>query len=433
MIPRDAGARSGPSAAVAILLLLPILAGCLAGTGPADPAATVQEADADAAGFTAPRLVAPGGDAETSLTIGPDGTMLACAHGGFRKPSPLWMSRDGGDTWTEMDPRPNPVPSGDCDVAVGPDGQIYMMYDTIASATVASSFDKGESWNVNPIAALPAGGVDRPWIAAGEGDTLYLLYQNVAVAEPAVDLFARSEDGGRTWTTHSVVSTTDPPERSHDIVGDMVVSEDGRTIQAPMLRWNANEGSSGQRAPKWIGLATSTDRGATWTVENIAGPLDLPLQIPSLSRAGDGSLYIGLTTWNDTLADIHYLHSSDGGGTWTDPVTVATGYGFPGVKAAWVDGRPDGSASLAWMHVNETGWQVSAARVDAARQDPVLWVQNLTPRRDVDQIFEFIMVDHDADGRAHVVYPMAGEGCARPLVPQDNRNQQCIRIVSERR
>lgn len=430
-----ASAVRTPLVVVLVLVLaVPLLAGCLGQTLPPAPEGAGDVGgglDAAAPAFTEPRLIGPGGDAETSLTIGPNGTMLACSHGGFRKPSPLWMSDDGGTTWTEMDPRPNPVPSGDCDVAVGDDGQLYMMYDTVASATVAATRDGGRSWTVNPVAALPVGGVDRPWIAAGPGDDLYLLYQNVAVAEPALDMFARSTDGGATWTEHSVISVTDPPDRTHDIVGDMVVSDDGATIRAPMLRWNAFAGDSGQRAPKWVGLATSTDRGASWSVENVAGPVDVPLQIPALTLAGDGSLYMALTTWNETLADINFLHSADEGATWTGPVRVADGYGFPAVKAAWVDGRPDGSATMAWMHVNETGWQVSAARIDAAAEDPVAWVRNLTPRRDVDNLFEFIMVDHDAEGLAHVVYPMAGEGCARPLVAQDNRNLQCVRIVSE--
>lgn len=425
-------------AATLALLALSLLAGCL-GSDPGSP--TGEPADAaGAAGdvgdvapvsFGEPQLVGPGGDAETSLAIGPDGTMLACTHGGFRKPSPLWMSEDGGATWTKMNPRPNPVPSGDCDVEVGPEGQVYMMYDTVASATVAASRDRGATWTVNPAAALPAGGVDRPWVATGPGDDLYLLYQNVAVAEPALDMFARSTDGGATWTEHQVVSTTDPPERSHDIVGDMVVTGDGETIQAPMLRWNAFGDGSGQHESKWLAVATSADAGSSWTVEPVAGPVDAPLQIVSMTEAGDGSLYLSFTTWNGSKADINFLRSTDGGETWSDPVTVATGYEFPGVAAAWVDGRPDGSATMAWMHRNESGWQVSAARVDATRDDPVVWVGNLTPRRDVSQIFEFIMVDHDPEGRAHVVYPMAGDGCARPLVPDDGRNQQCIKVVSE--
>lgn len=431
-------------AATIALLALPLLAGCL-GVDPASPLGEPANApdapdaledledleDAPPVSFGAPELVGPGGDAETSLTIGPDGTMLACTHGGFRKPSPLWMSEDGGGTWTRMNPRPNPVPSGDCDVAVGDDGQIYMMYDTVASATVAASEDRGASWTVNPAAALPAGGVDRPWIAAGPGDTLYLLYQNVAVAEPAVDLFAKSTDGGATWTEHQVVSTTEPPEKSHDIAGDMLVSEDGETIRAPLLRWNDVESDSLQTAPKHLAIATSQDGGSSWTVENVAGPRDAPIQIPKLSRAGDGTLYLSLTMTNGSTTDITFLRSTDDGQTWSDPVTVATGYQFPGVAAAWVDGRPDGSATMAWMHRNDSGWQVSAARVDGTLDDPAVWVGNLTPRRDVSQIFEFIMVDHDPEGRAHVVYPMAGDGCARPPLPGDNRNQQCIKVVSE--
>lgn len=378
--------------------------------------------------------VGVGGDAETSLFVTGDGqTILACSHGGFTKPSPMWASTDGGATFKALDPQPNPIPSGDCDVAVGGDGSWYMLYDTIASATVAATRDQGRSWNIVYTAAVPFGGVDRPWIATTGPSTVYLTYANVMVAEPAIDMFAKSTDGGRTWTQQRLMSTTDGPERLNTVTGHMFLSDEGRTIRVPLDRWNEYTGS-----PHHFEIVTSRDAGETWTHTRVAGPHEAPLQLPAATIAGDGTLYAVYATGPTDAATVQFVFSGDDGRTWSAPIAIAEDVRFPGLSGIWVDGRPDGTATAAWMHVVDesggTAWVVTLARLQPSEEDPLEFSGPLfEPVPGNQPVYEFLMVRHDAAGRAYVLYPLAGEGCkmSPPTAVAQNRNNQCVLLSVE--
>lgn len=374
-------------------------------------------------------LVGPGGDAETSVTAGPGGLVLACSHGGFGKPSPSWVSQDGGATWRALDPQPNPVVSGDCDWAVADDGTWAIVYDTIASATVASTRDGGESWAFDYGSAVPFGGVDRPWIAA-DGTTLYLAYANVMAEEPAVNTLAISRDGGRTWTEHHVAHTVTAEEsdRPQTVIGHPIV-HDG-TIRIPLASADLAKGG-----PTWLTFAVSRDDGNSWTEEPVAGPYPSSFQLPSADLAPDGTLYAVKDEGQAGHIDVTVLVSRDDGQTWSE-IPVATDVSFPSVSSAWIDARPDGTATVAWMQDDGHGragtWNrtVWAARVSA--DGLVREARALTQPVLDGSLFEFIMVDHDAAGRAVVVYPMdTGPDCHKPAPTAQGRSQQCVRALVE--
>src|SRR5687768_11361058 len=200
-----------PALAFALLAFVAPLSGCFGGDGADDGGDGPTPDGAMTAWPFSSILVGPGGDAETSVLVGPDGLVLACSHGGFGQPSPSWVSEDSGDTWRRLDPQPNPIVSGDCDWAVLDDGTWAIVYDTIASATVATSTDRGQSWFLNYVATLPVAGVDRPWLAS-EGNTMYMAYANVMAVEPAINMFAVSRDRGRTWTEHTLAHSFTPED-----------------------------------------------------------------------------------------------------------------------------------------------------------------------------------------------------------------------------
>lgn len=397
-----------------------LLAGCT-GTLPL-PEATAPEAILpETLAFAEPVLVGAGGDIETTVHVTADGTILVCSHGGFQQPSPLWASRDGGADFSRLDPQPNPLVSGDCDLASSADGQWAIVYDTIASATVAASDDGGRTWDLNHASALPIA-VDRPWIAWA-GDELYMTYSDVMAAEPALQMFARSTDGGRTWLEHTPINVAQPPDELQAVIGKMVV--DGDTIHVPLARSNIHLGGA-------VGLdhAVSRDRGATWSIERVHGPYDnTGFVLPSMAWAGD-LLYYTLPVRNGSLQDVHVLRSHDRGATW-EPLPVASGVDFPGVVGPWIDGRPDGSATVAWVHLVEGGWTVSAARVgpDGAVEGPVM----LAPPEGRDQVgHEFTMVDHLPDGRAVVAWPMdTGPDCDPAPNMMERRGSQCVYAAFE--
>ncbi|MEA3136519.1 MAG: hypothetical protein QOC71_800 [Thermoplasmata archaeon] len=402
--------------------LLVLLSGCLGGGGEADDDAGGATAG-DAPGWTFSNiLIGPGGDAETSVLVGPDGLVLACSHGGFGQPSPSWASEDAGTTWRRLDPQPNPVVSGDCDWAVLDDGTWAIVYDTIASSTVAATRDRGTTWGLNYASAVPFGGVDRPWLAS-EGNTLYLAYANVMATEPAVNTLAVSTDGGRTWTEHHIAHTVtlEEADRPQTVIGHPLV-RDG-TIRIPLASADLSNGG-----PTWLSFAVSRDEGATWTEEPVAGPYPTYFHLPVASQAPDGTLFITKPEGDANGIAVDVLVSSDDGETW-DAVRVAEDVTFPSVTGPWVDARPDGTATVAWLQQDGANRTVWAARISPS--GIVQPARALTEPVADPSVFEFIMLDHDEAGRAFIVYPMDTGDCTQTTPAARGRNAQCVWLLRE--
>lgn len=415
-------------AATAALVLL---AGCLDPTEPPAPAGP-----ADAAAPWAATLAGPGGDAETSLAVSPDGqTVLVCSHGGFTQASPLWASTDGGETYRRVEVSPNQPFNGDCDVAIAADGSWNIVYDTVASATFASSTDQGVTWWVHPFTAEPFGGVDRPWILA-DGNDIILTWADVMAALPFLAFFTKTSDGGRTWAPHTVMGTFTPDEvncfMAHPIVAP------SRAVQVPIACKDGGDVLGG--GP--IHILESSDGGLTWdrlpTGVRSGGAI-------SASYAGDGGLWMTLNEGEEAGATLGVVHSTDSGRTFTAPLWLDSAV-TPGFGWFWVDGRPDGSATAAWMddadNATDDGagkWQVSVARLTFEGGAAKAKVGRAGPVGDEAPLYEFLMVQHDASGRAFVSMPqITGEDCFQPgdLPSQAGsgnirRNQQCVYVARE--
>jgi hypothetical protein len=377
-------------------------------------------------------LAGPGGDAETSLAVSHDGqTVLVCAHGGFTQASPLWASTDAGETYRRIEPEPNQPFNGDCDVAITEDGAWHIVYDTIASATYASSADDGDSWWVHPFTALPVGGVDRPWLLA-LGNDVALVWADVMSALPFLGFHMRTSDHGRTWSTPTVLGTFTPDAGLNCFLGHPILSP-SQALQVPIV--------CGDNGPISVGpvfILESRDDGDTWdrfpTNARSGGSI-------AASYAGDGGLWLTVSE-PDGNGNAHgAVHSTDEGRTFSEPLwfdhEVTAGFGW-----FWVDGRPDGSATAAWMDdgPEEGTWQVSIARLVLDDGAPaVLFSGPVGPVGTDDPLYEFLMVRHDGSGRAFVSMPQkTGEECfeAGDLPSQvgsggTRRNQQCVLVVRE--
>jgi hypothetical protein len=99
--------------------------------------------------------------------------------------------------------------------AVDPDGRLWIAYAQAAGAAahviVQRSDDTGSSWQA-PVRVNAAGepvaaeGENRPKIAFGLGGEMYVTWTSPTSAQFTGDIrFARSLDGGKTWSTPSVV------------------------------------------------------------------------------------------------------------------------------------------------------------------------------------------------------------------------------------
>jgi hypothetical protein len=411
--------------AVALAIVL-LLAGCTA--APAGPPAS---STPPAPGATGSDIVLVGkGATEASFTFAPDGrTMLACSHGVFQRPSPVFLSEDAGASW-----RPLPVPaqsvnSGDCDVAVTTDGKTWLVaYDTIASAAVAASSDRGASWRVVEIAGLPlGGGVDRPWLGVA-GSRVLLTWCDVMGVEPALCYLSASADAGASWST-ATLHTPPAPGRVVNVMGDMTVAADGKRVRIPVAWADAYEPD----ADVSFTLEASDDAGATWRELPVAGPMKAPAQFTSASWGADGTLWTsysrgpGGPSWLfgnvggafPIQADVVALASRDGGSTWSSPVVAASKHAFNTQATTWIAGAPDGSGLVAWNHDSGGGkWVVDAATVRGS-DATVVGVWRASGERTSTNYVDYLVTGFDkATGRGLVMFVMDGDVLlARALQP----------------
>jgi hypothetical protein len=376
-------------------------------------------------------LAGPGGDAESSLAVSADGqTILTCSHGGFTQASPLWASMDGGQTYRRFEPEPNQPFNGDCDVAITDDGAWHIVYDTVASATFASSSDHGDSWWVHPFTAEPVGGVDRPWILA-VGNDVALVWADVMAALPFIAFFTKTSDHGRTWSPHTVIATATPSD-VNCFIAHPVAFDGGATFQVPIVCGGLQDDTG--TGPIYI--MESTDDGVTWD--------RIPTGVRSggsitASYAGDGGLWLTVSEPDEEGSAHGVVHSTDNGRSFTEPLWL-DGNVTPGFGWFWVDGRPDGSATVAWMDSHENGtWQAAAARV-LMGDGPILEAfGHVGPLGEEAPLYEFFMVRHDGTGRAFLAIPqITGPDCYQPgTLPSQlgsgsvPRNAQCVYVVRE--
>jgi len=392
--------RAAACAAVALLL-----AGCLHASAPSAGMAAVA---------AAPRLsFAPAvkvdhvrnGQSESFIDVTPDGqTMLTCLHGEFQEPSIMYASTDGGAHWKELKATPTPGIGGDCEVALTADGGWHFVHTQAAGITIASTWDKGETWTVDRLAGPPVTTFsDRPWLEAS-GDAMVLTYDGYD------GLVARaSADAGRTWGPPQDI--VQPPPGYLPISGHLSIAADGRTVLAPYVLVRADEAGERPARNVFLGVAVSKDLGTSWTDERLPATVHALALHPAGAVLSDGMLLTSYYTPNGTAYDLVARTSGDDGRTWSDPWTVRAAVQDP--MRAWASARSDGRVDMLVGGSNATfglagdGSAIALLRLDPAhRTAPAPWaiVGNASD--------EFASVTHDGSGRALVVYVVPGGGLA---------------------
>lgn len=235
-------------------------------------------------------------------------------------------SFDGGVTWTRSTiPGVSQCSGGlfpratDPWAAIDADGTTYVMslgYETgpvdagdLANLTntvlLNRSTDGGLTWGAPIIVAVSPGVLfhDKETLTA-DPNTPGLLYAvwDIYPTNVAVPVFARSEDGGFTWTPPVPLPTTGSG------AGDQIaVLDDGTLVEI------ANRSS--------VQSITSKDRGVTWSRvksigegDHIEGPSGIRggAYIPSVSTDGQ-SVFV---SWSDTYGTF-FARSDDAGASWS--------------------------------------------------------------------------------------------------------------------
>lgn len=268
----------------------------------------------------------PGIDIGPAEAGAPGGAVWVNGPPGLGGASSLWVSRDGGVSYENAPWGPQRVMpgGGDSDVAIGPSGRVYWLDLWLGSNTFARSDDGGQSWSfASPLSTLAAS--DRQWMAVGGPgsqpgtDTLYIVY--ALVEPPQWVMVARSDDSGLTWTSHQ----TPLRGNAFNFTGQIVADATG------FVGFVYHEDNV-------IRFARSTNKGASWTTRMISGPAYNTM--PAVAQVGD-TLH---ATWIGSSFEVMESHSSNKGQNWSTPRLVSAG----GTNMfSWIDARGS-KAAIAW-------------------------------------------------------------------------------------
>lgn len=228
---------------------------------------------------------------------------------------------------------------------VGPDGEVYVVgvqnagsFDTstIVFAKTSNARDAGVTPTFELSGVVDMGGTLRLSTGSGpnpaglmgqvqaatdhsntstRGNVYILASLDPPGSDPADVMFARSEDGGQTWSAPVVVNDDSVAADNWQWFGAISVAPDGR-IDAV---WNDTRGS-GQFNVSELYYAYSFDAGVTWSQNMPISPIfDSLLGFPNQNKLGDyndlisddaGVSIIYAATFNGEQ-DVYFLHVGD--------------------------------------------------------------------------------------------------------------------------
>jgi len=255
----------------------------------------------------------------------------------------IYVSHDGGQTWPLEWQRQIPVTTYDVPLQSDPiamardDGRLYVVslgYDSGHGLFITWSDDDGLTW-VDPAVAItynqtPGGLDDKEWLAI-DNNPSSPYYHNMYVAWATGGIqYKRSTDGGLTWTTNYVTIAPGDTEYPYPVVGP-----DGTLYVFYMDGW-------GYCARGYIKYVKSTDGGLNftgpYTVTYASQPCSpihgggfdqfrfFSIITAAVNPTNENDIWVGWTDDNGVYygkTDVLYVHSIDGGSTWSDPARLS--------------------------------------------------------------------------------------------------------------
>ena len=295
--------------------------------------------------------------AEAELAIDPGnarhllgGAQEARLGSGGARANAFYVSTNGGQTWTRgLVPGIGRLTGGsyqrvsDPMVALGRSGAAY--YSSLAlnidhatggptdsAVLVNRSPDGGHTWR-SPVAVAKSHGavlLDKEWVAVDGGASspragaLYVVWTKIDTGKQPVDyhiFFARSIDGGLTWTTPGVISGGDS-----SVAGAIVLVRPNGDLAVVYQRFSLK---SGQRS---VRVVRSQDGGDHWShpatvTKYSSGSVPDTRAALGLTAAAEPSTGRFEIAWQRAGphgggSDVATAGSDDGGRSWTRPVRV---------------------------------------------------------------------------------------------------------------
>lgn len=201
---------------------------------------------------------------------------------GYQDDINIWFtaSRDGfGAVWSEGMKISNEGTVQGCDLGVGPDGSVYVVYFDFTTnlrsggpMKIVKSSDHGATWGapvtmgiaeplILPKSAFRYGQFPRIAVDPGSG-ALYVVW---AEGDGGDIVLVRSTDGGATWSPKAVVNNDHTGSAQHFPAIDVAPS--GKVV----VGFYDRRDDPANRVMRYY-LAESTDGGATFPVQVPAGP-----------------------------------------------------------------------------------------------------------------------------------------------------------------
>ena len=334
---------------------------------------------------------------ESSIAVNPTNPLnLIASAVDYRNNSSTWVyvSHDGGRTWeNKMLGKPFPDWAASNDPSVGFDmtGRGFLCYGGFNTTTrengvfVAVTEDEGHTWQAHIPVILHRGPQTRDsvfedkyyvWLDNSPSSPYfkhaYIPWKRVTDADSATQIvLAKSTDGGLSWSVPVPVSARATGTSEDTTFGQSfplaVTGPNGEVY----VVWNYGPKHS-------IGFAKSTDGGASFSAPRLIHtyePLGTPLRLnegvrhtlkgrvrvetyPTLvcdltNGPRRGMLYLCWAA--DSIPDVYFSRSADGGETWSAP--------------AHVHSNPDNDQFWPWLSIDPTTGDLAVMYLDS-RDDP---------------------------------------------------------------
>jgi len=210
--------------------------------------------------------------------------------------------------------------------------------DVFFQRVSAAGAKLGEPVNVSRSAAIFSW-LPRVALAPRDARKVFVLWQEIVFSGGSHGgdiLFARSEDGGRSFSPP--VNLSDSPAGDgkgrinrriwHNGSLDLAAGAGG-----VYAAWTEYEGAL------WFSRSTDSGRSFTAPRRIAGGGTEAPARAPSLALGPDRAVYLAWTVGEDEAADIRIARSADGGASFGNPRIVAPSSGYSDAPKLAVDPR----------------------------------------------------------------------------------------------
>lgn len=232
----------------------------------------------------------------------------------------LWRSVDGGASFQFIEnvagKRVAPeVGGGDSHMAATPGGRLYYADLWLGDISVVRSDDGGLTWTTGTLVASNVPVNDRQWLATYGENVVYLAFNQL----PYGPMVSKSVDGGVTWVTLPAVGTS----QTTGSIGNAVVDPNDGSVYVTYQVCD-------ELCADEVWVTMSHDGGLTWTQARVHdGAGQVGNVFSPIAMDTSGNLYV---VWSETdpasgRAKAYVSSSTDKGLHWSAPSRVGVGLG----------------------------------------------------------------------------------------------------------